>query len=178
MLLTTTTQTITLIDIVQWCGQHIIELLLCLGIFIEITPIKISPISFIMKLLFKPIRTEMSDMKSELNNNINNLKTELKGDISEIKKEQQSQSNTIAELIKTSEKNEIDRIRWTIIEFARSIDNKQLHRRDEYLCIKDLNVRYHTLIKKYNLTNGMIDDEMEKINEHYTKNKGNESAYF
>ena len=117
-------------------------------------------------------------MKKELNDNINSVKTDLKEDINQLSDGQLKQSETIVELIKTSEINEITRLRWEIIEFARSLDNNQLHRRDEYLQIKEDNQRYHSLIKKYGLTNGLIDDEMEKINDHYKKNKGNQSAYF
>lgn len=169
---------LSLVDIIQWCARHATELLLCIGICIEITPIKINPISSVMKLLFKPIRQEMDDMKKELNDNINSVKTDLKEDINQLSDGQLKQSETIVELIKTSEINEITRLRWEIIEFARSLDNNQLHRRDEYLQIKEDNQRYHSLIKKYGLTNGLIDDEMEKINDHYKKNKGNQSAYF
>ena len=44
--------------------------------------------------------------------------------------------------------------------------------------LKDDNIRYHTLIEKYELSNGLIDEEMMKINEHYENNKDNTSVYF
>ena len=84
----------------------------------------------------------------------------------------------VAKLIETTEKNEIARIRWEIIEFSRSIDNKQLHMRDEYLHIKDNYNRYHDLIEAHNLTNGIITEEIEKINKHYEENKNSMCVYF
>ena len=73
---------------------------------------------------------------------------------------------------------EISRIRWEIIEFSNSIENDQLHVRDEYRHIKDEYKKYELLIKKYNLENGIITEEIEKINKHYDENKNSNSVYF
>ena len=55
---------------------------------------------------------------------------------------------------------------------------QQKHTRDEYRHIKDDNRRYHALISKYQMENGVIDEEMEKINSHYDANKDSTSVYF
>lgn len=169
---------VTFMDVIQWCTSHIVELLLFLSVFVEIIPIKVNPVTAILNLLFKPIRKDMNDMKTELNNNINSVKVELKQEIDQIKNEQSRQSETIKQLIETSEMDEISRIRWEIIEFSRSIDNGHLHTRDEYHHIKDDNRRYHFLIEKNKLTNGIIDEEVDKINKHYEENKDSTSVYF
>jgi hypothetical protein len=117
-------------------------------------------------------------MKIELNKNINSVKEDLKLEIESIKKEQIQQKESIEDLTKVNELNEISRIRWEIIEFANSIENKQLHIRDEYRHIIDDNKRYHALIEKYELDNGVIDEEYEKIYKHYMENKGANKVYF
>ena len=73
---------------------------------------------------------------------------------------------------------EISRIRWTIIEFSNSISNGQLHVRDEYRHMKDEYKKYENLIDKYNLENGIVTEEIEKITKHYNDNKNTPSVYF
>lgn len=169
---------ITVSQVIQWAWDHIWQILVFLGFFIELVPIKINPISFITNILFKPIREEMKAMKTELNNNINSVKTELENKIDKIQKALETEQKTTAELIQSTELAEISRLRWEIIEFANSIDNAQLHVRDEYRHIFDSNRRYHNLIKKYNLENGIVDEEMDKIKNHYDENKDTTSVYF
>lgn len=159
-------------------GNIFIIILLMCSIFFEIAPIKLNPISWLIKFIFKPIRDDISDMRTELNNNIEAVKNELKSDIESIKQEQFVQKESIDDLVRANEMNEISRIRWEIIEFANSIENKQLHIRDEYRHIIDDNKRYHTLIEKYGLDNGIIDEEYEKIYNHYKENKDSNNVYF
>lgn len=197
----------TFMDVLQWIANHIFQIIVFIGVFVEITPIKFNPISWFLNLLFKPIKSDMDDMKKEINSSIDTIKEDLQTDISNVKtdlkseiatvksdmkdeignvkaeidgvkQEQVNQSNTINELIKSNEMSEIARIRWNILEFANSIDNGQLHIRDEYRHIKDNAIRYHALISKHDITNGIIDEEMDKINKHYEANKNGTSVYF
>ena len=170
--------TITLMDVLLWLKQNIFQIIVVLGVFFEITPIKINPISWLMKILFKPIREELKVMKEELNDKIDSVEKNLKGEIDQVKAEQRRENNRIDELIKSNEMAEISRIRWEIIEFSNSIDNGQLHIRDEYRHIMDDNRRYQKKKKKYDLQNGVFDEEMEKINKHYEENKDTTSVYF
>ena len=82
------------------------------------------------------------------------------------------------ELIYSNEMAEISRIRWTIIEFSNSLANGQLHVRDEYRHIKDEYKKYEGLIEKYDLENGIVTEEIEKINNHYNEFKDTPSVYF
>ena len=120
----------------------------------------------------------MKQMKEELNNKIESVEKNLKEEIEQVKAEQHKENSRIDDLIRSNEMAEISRIRWEIIEFANSIENGQLHIRDEYRHIKDDNRRYHHLIEKYDLQNGVFDEEMEKIEKHYEENKDTSSVYF
>ena len=169
----------TLIDILGLSyGNIVIILLVVASIFIEITPIKLNPIKWIISFIFKPINEEIESMKEEINTKFDTLEENIKKEIELMREEQNTQKESIEDLLKVNEMNEISRIRWEIIEFANSIENKQLHIRDEYRHIIDDNKRYHSLIEKYELDNGIIDEEFEKIEKHYKENKNTNSVYF
>ena len=162
----------------QWIGKHILEFCVILSIFFEITPIKFNPISGLIKLLFKPIQKDMDNLKDDLNKKIDNMNNDIKKEILSIKNEQLDEKRVIGELNKSIDLSEIIRLRWEIREFGTSLDNNQLHKREEYLQIIDDNTRYHELIKKYNLINGYIDDDINKIKDHYENYKNSNNVYF
>lgn len=164
--------------ILDTISDNIIPITVFLSIFIEISPIKINPISLLSSIIFRPLRDDMKKMKTEINQRIDDVKNELKTDIDSIKEQQEKEKVQIKELIKSSEVAEISRIRWEIIEFSNSLDNDQKHIRDEYRHIIDDRKRYLYLIDKYGLTNGLIDEEYEKIKTHYDANKSGSSMYF
>ena len=169
---------ITFMDILSWIWDHIVIIILVLSVFFEISKIKINPISWLTKLVFRPIRKDMADMKKELKDEITNMENKLSKEIDSVKSEVSSEHQRIDDLISSTELSEISRIRWNIIEFSNSIENGQKHIRDEYRHIKDDAKRYHTLVEKYDLDNGIIDEEMEKINKRYDENKNSTSVYF
>lgn len=170
--------TITFTDVLQWLGNHIVAIVVVLSLFFEISKIKLNPISWLMKILFRPIKKDMDDMKLELKTDISNMEKKLSSEIDSVKEEVNSEHKRIDDLISSTELSEISRIRWNIIEFANTIENGQKHVRDEYRHIKDDSKRYHELVKKYNLDNGIVEEEMEKINKHYEANKSSTSVYF
>lgn len=63
----------------------------------------------------------------------------------------------------TQDDNEIDRIRWEILNFARSCRNGDWHANDEFEHIMELNVKYHNLLDRRKLKNGRIDLEYNYI---------------
>lgn len=115
-----------------------------LSIFIEITPIKINPISMLLKFIGR------------------NINAELKAEISAVKADVQKIDNKV-------DNNEIDRIRWEILDFANSCRNKHRHTREEFLHIINLNEKYHKILDERGMTNGQIDIEYEYIEGLYRK---------
>lgn len=67
------------------------------------------------------------------------------------------------EISDTIDKNEIDRIRWEILDFSNSCRNKRRHTKDEFEHIIELNVKYHEILKRRGMTNGIIDLEYDYI---------------
>lgn len=98
---------------------------------IEITPIKVNPISSFLKWVGKKIN---GDLEKGL--------------------------STVAEKV---DRNEIDRIRWDILAFANSCRKGELHTKDEFTHIIDLNAKYHEILEEHDMTNGQIDLEYEYI---------------
>ena len=170
--------TITLLDVVSWIWDHIVAIILVLSVFFEISKIKLNPISWLMKLLFKPVKKDMDEMKAELKKDISDMEKKLSSEIDAVKSEVNSEHQRIDDLIHSTELAEISRIRWNIIEFSNSIENGQKHIRDEYRHIQDEGERYHKLIEKYDLKNGIIKEEMEKIKKRYDENRDSSSVYF
>ena len=169
---------LTMMDVLSWLWDHIVIIILVLSVFFEISKIKINPISWITKLLFKPIRKDIDDMKAELKADISSVEKKLSEEIDSVRQEVSSEHQRIDDLISSTELSEISRIRWNIREFSNSIENGQKHIRDEYRHIKDDAKRYHDLVEKYNIDDGIIDEEMEKINKRYDENKHSNSVYF
>ena len=115
-----------------------------LSIFIEVTPIKINPISMLLKFIGR------------------NINAELKAEISAVKADVQKIDNKV-------DNNEIDRIRWEILDFANSCRNKRRHTREEFLHIINLNEKYHKILDERGMTNGQINIEYEYIEGLYRK---------
>ena len=77
------------------------------------------------------------------------------------------QSNTINRLDKKIDENEIDRIRWDILNFASSLRLNIEASEDEYKHIFELHDKYVELLKVTGRTNGLIDIEFEYIQHSY-----------
>lgn len=115
-----------------------------LSLFIEIAPIKVNPISWVLKYCGQQIN---ADVKAE----IDSLKSSL---------------NDIDDRVV---QGEIDRIRYEILSFSNSCRKKQKHTRDEFVHIIELNQKYHRLIAEKQIKNGQLDIEYEFIESVYKK---------
>ena len=131
-------------EILNWIGNHIWTVFVLLSVFIEIVPIKWSPLSSIFKWMGKKITAE--------------TQKELK----QIKKDLTEQRAMI-------EENEKDRIRWEILDFANSCRNNRKHTKDEYQHIIALNDKYKELLAKTNDKNGVFEAEYEYIKKLYAE---------
>lgn len=113
-------------------------LLVALSAFIEITPIKFNPIS----LLFGWIGKKFN------------------GPVLEKLSQQDKAMDKIRDVV---DDNEIDRIRWEILDFSNSCRQGKKHTLDEFVHIIELNEKYHQILARRKLTNGRIDLEYNYI---------------
>ena len=70
---------------------------------------------------------------------------------------------------KTIYNNEIDRIRYEVLDFANSCRNERRHTRDEFEHIVDLNKKYKKLLELTKTENGVFDAEYDYIKELYAE---------
>ena len=76
---------------------------------------------------------------------------------------------SLCELSRTVDQNEIDRIRYEIMDFANSCRNHRRHTKDEFHHIVEINIKYHALIKKHDIQNGVLDAEYAYIEKTYQR---------
>lgn len=70
---------------------------------------------------------------------------------------------------KKIDENEMDRIRWEVLDFANSCRNNKQHTKEEFDHIVDLNDKYHKLLEKYDVENGVFDVEYAYILKLYKR---------
>lgn len=105
---------------------------------IEITPIKWNPLTSILSWLGTRMNGKL---------------------IAKVDKQEQK----IDALDKKIDMNEIDHIRWEILNFANSCRNHQRHTKDEFEHIINLHEKYTEILAERDMTNGLITIEYEFI---------------
>lgn len=138
-------ETVQIKAIFDWCLEHWSFVLFVIGIFVQFTPaIKFNPITALCKWIGKAINGEVLQRISGL----------------EARADQQR---------KSIDENEMDRIRWEVLDFANACRNGVRHTKDEFQHIITLNGKYHGLLKKYSMENGVFDAEYDYISELFQK---------
>ena len=128
----------------EWIGKNLWAIIVFGSLFIQISPIKNNPWSFIIKWVGKLIMNEACGKMDDLITKVN-----------EIEKEQKE--------------NEKDRIRWEILAFANSCHSGEKHTKDEFNHIIELNDKYTRLLAATEDTNGVFTAEYGYIYKLYEK---------
>ena len=147
--------------------------LICMGI-IQIVPIKVNPWSKINRLLSKILSSigsmfmrEQNERMERLESTINDLHDELRRDVSELDKIQ-----GLSEIV---DENEIDRIRWEILDAAGNCQRDINHTQNWFQHIFKLNTKYHKILERSHKTNGEVDREIAYMEELYAEKQRNNS---
>ena len=122
--------------------RDIIMVLGSVGIFIEITPIKINPVGFVCKWVGRKINAEVTERMDRL----------------ETKIEKMEHENYI--------KDSRDK-RSEILVFASSCHNKVKHTNEEFQHILEQIEDYEALCEAHDIENGVIDAQAKYIRELY-----------
>lgn len=125
-------------------GGNITLSIFIISIFIEISPIKISPITAFFKWLSVKLNGEtkeqlriMSFQLSDISGRINML--------------------------------EVNDMRSKILDFSNSCLNERKHTKDEFEHVIDLHTQYVETISKYNMKNGRVDLAFKYISDLYAR---------
>lgn len=125
-------------------------LLVGFSTFFEISPIKFNPITMFLRWLGNKFNGPVLEKLSE-------------------------QDAAMGEIRDVVDDNEIDRIRWEILDFSNSCRQGKLHTLDEFVHIIELNEKYHKILDRRELTNGRIDLEYRYIVKIYEKCQAEDS---
>ena len=136
---------LTIGDIAKWAGLLLVAIL---SLF-EFTKIKVNPISAIFRWIGNKINAPLIER------------------IDKIAEKQDAQEKKLDGLQDSQDDNEIDRIRWEILDFANSCRHGVKHTLDEFDHIIELNQKYHDILDRRKLTNGKIDLEYNFIVQIY-----------
>lgn len=129
-------------SMLEFIGEHWEEILLGLSVTVEVAPIKINPWSALLKWIGRIINDDVVTRLQRL--------------------EERADAQR-----KSIDENEMDRIRWEVLDFANACRNHVRHTKDEFQHIISLNTKYHNLLEKYQQANGVFDAEYDYILELY-----------
>lgn len=129
-----------------------------LGIFIEVVPVKINPVSTLLKFIGSNINAEL---KAEI--------SDVKAEISAVKTEVETTKGTVQKVDDKVDNNEIDRIRWEILDFSNSCRSGKRHTKEEFDHVINLNQKYHRILDERKKENGQVDLAFEYIRKIYCK---------
>lgn len=113
-----------------------------LGIGLEISPVKVKPVSLLLKKAGAIMNADISEKVNSLEEEFQNFKKE-------------------------EDMDRINNIRKEIVDFSLSCQRNEHHTRDEFDRIFERVTTYHFLLKKYGKENGKIDIEVNYINNIY-----------
>lgn len=133
-----------LLEIIKQCNSTTIFIIVAaIGIFVEITPIKLSPFSSIIKWIG-------NKLNGDTNNQLETISSQL-----------EIVSGRI-------DKIEINDMRSQILDFSNSCMNERKHTKEEFEHIIDLHTQYEDIISKKGMTNGRVDLAFRYISDLYT----------
>ena len=134
-----------LLELISCCNSTtIVAIIIALGIFVEIVPVKFNPLSSIVKWIGNCLNSETKEQLSSIFEKLENL------------------SYRIDEI-------EINDMRSTILDFANSCMNERKHTKEEFEHVIDVHSQYTDIISERGLTNGRVDLAFKYISELYTK---------
>lgn len=141
----------TLFDLIKHNTGYCTLIIVVVSACIEITPIKINPITWLVKWIGEKLN---GDIKNQLDSVSSKL---------------EQVSNQLNEVSDRVDKTEINDIRSTILDFANSCMNGRRHTQEEFAHILELYSQYEEKIDEKHMTNGQMDLAIDYIRRLYAK---------
>lgn len=121
-------------------------------VFQFVPPIKIKPFSIIIRAIGRIANEAMQK-------DISTIQQSLR----QVQNGNEELYQQIEDLQEASDKSEIDRIRSEVLCFSSSLRNGNLHGKEEFDHILDLNKKYLKLLNKYDMQNGVYEANFDYI---------------
>lgn len=139
-------------ELLACCNStSLLTIIIFLSIFIEITPIKVNPLSAIFKWIG-------AITNKDTNETLCSMDAKLEG-----------VSKRIDKIENRIDMIEINNMRTQILDFANSCMNERKHTQEEFDHVIDLKNNYDSIIKKKGFKNGRVDLAYKYISELYVK---------
>lgn len=139
------TSTKWLADAFDWCVNHWAFCAFVIGMIFEVPKWKFKPFSALIGWLGKRINKPVVEEIERANHKIDAMKL----DIDSLKKDVDA--------------NEMDTIRSSVLDFANTCRNGTGHSKEEFNHIVALNDKYTRLLAKYDLRNGVYEEDYKFI---------------
>lgn len=115
-----------------------------LGVFIEISPIKINPLTALFRWAGNALNGNTSKQLNSMTRQLDDISDRI-------------------------DKIEINDMRSTLLDFANSCMNKRSHTKEEFEHMIDLHTQYEDTISKKSMRNGRVDLAFKYISDLYTE---------
>ena len=165
-----------LITLAQENVPWIATALVFVSLFVEFTPIKINPLSWLFKALKEKVMEDVHKENQQIHQEYEDINERLDNVVytksrhyDEIVANLANMNKKLDSLYETIDENETDRLRCEILSFSSSIRNGDIHDQEEYHQIIKANDKYHAIIEKRGFVNGVIDTNMAYILDNYKK---------
>lgn len=123
-------------------GASILAVAAFISLFIEITPVKLNPLSALVSWIGRNLNKDIIKDVKALDEKVNNLKKE-------------------------QEQKEISDMRWFILTFAQSCRDSNNHSKEQWSHALNEAKRYEKLCEKYGIENGVIEEDTEYLRNLY-----------
>lgn len=139
-------------ELISGCnGTSLLTIVIFLSIFIEITPIKINPLSAAFKWIGKVSNKDIDEKLVGMSTKLEDVSGRI---------------NTIENRI---DMIEVNNMRTQILDFANSCMNGRKHTKEEFEHMIDLHTTYCDIIKEKKIVNGRMDLAYQYISELYVR---------
>lgn len=132
--------------------KEIVGILTLLSVFVEIAPIKIKPLTFLIKwvgsALFKETNTEIRSLKEETRSELRSLRRELA-------------------------EHETDQFKKSILDFSNSCMRGVKHTKEEFDSILEEHTKYESITERNEIPNNKLNLAFAFIEECYQKHLRN-----
>lgn len=165
--------------IVNNLGWTVVIILVVLSCLFRLTKREIDPLGWIIgkigKALTKDVRKDVADLKKETNGTISDLRSDLDGFEEQSKRNCDFLKVRMDQMEKSNDMQTIRQIKVHVLNFANSCLNKQRHTKQDFDNIIRENEEYEKLVKKYDLTNDVYEEDFGFIMKIYHKCQENSS---
>ena len=153
----------------DWITSHWAFCAFIIGMIFEVPKWRFRPFTALFKWIGKRINNPVMEEIGRVDTKVDDLKVEMKTEIDSLKAD-------MKEMRRVHDADEMDSVRSTVLDFANSCRHGRSHTKEEFDHIKALNDKYESLLKKYDIKNGVYESDYDFILEEDKRCK-RENAY-